>query len=97
MSHHDGSPAHNVPVKVNHLPEPVIVSLGTARVTANMPKMDMLALTVRTPPMPGRTIGSRDQTETKSANRHITRGQERVMTNTLIKELRSNKLKRAMT
>ncbi|XP_051940569.1 complement C3-like, partial [Hippocampus zosterae] len=48
VSHHDGSPARNVPVKVNHLPEPVIVSLGTARVTANMPKMHMLALTAET-------------------------------------------------
>ncbi|XP_041641340.1 complement C3-like isoform X2 [Cheilinus undulatus] len=36
VSHHDGSPARNVPVKVSMLDTPLILS-GTARVTINMP------------------------------------------------------------
>ncbi|XP_065808700.1 complement C3 [Labrus bergylta] len=36
VSHHDGSPARNVPVKLNMLDTPLIVS-STARVTINMP------------------------------------------------------------
>uniref|UniRef100_UPI0037E9C17B venom factor-like n=1 Tax=Semicossyphus pulcher TaxID=241346 RepID=UPI0037E9C17B len=36
VSHHDGSPARNVPVKVNMLDTPLVVS-GTARATINMP------------------------------------------------------------
>ncbi|XP_067441549.1 complement C3-like [Thunnus thynnus] len=37
VSHHDGSPARNVPVKLNLLDEPLVVSSGTARATINMP------------------------------------------------------------
>ncbi|CAJ1052901.1 complement C3-like [Xyrichtys novacula] len=37
VSHHDGSPARNVPVKLNMLDAPLIVS-GTAGVTINMPQ-----------------------------------------------------------
>ncbi|XP_061536079.1 complement C3b.1 [Phycodurus eques] len=48
VSHHDGSPARNIPVKVNLLQDPVMVGLGTARVTANMPKSDNQALVVET-------------------------------------------------
>ncbi|KAM7010094.1 complement C3-like [Tautogolabrus adspersus] len=36
VSHHDGSPARNVPVKLNMLDTPLIVS-GSTRVTINMP------------------------------------------------------------
>ncbi|XP_035515263.1 venom factor-like [Morone saxatilis] len=43
VSHHDGSPAHNVLVKVNLLDSPTVVSSGTARVTINMPR-DQLSL-----------------------------------------------------
>ncbi|KAF7650478.1 hypothetical protein LDENG_00125500 [Lucifuga dentata] len=38
VSHHDGSPARNVPVKLSLLDVPVIVTSGTARATINMPK-----------------------------------------------------------
>nr|XP_061792030.1 complement C3-like [Nerophis lumbriciformis] len=48
VSHHDGSPANNVPVKVNLLQDPVMVSSGTARVTANMPNSQNQALTAET-------------------------------------------------
>nr|XP_046229928.1 complement C3-like isoform X2 [Scatophagus argus] len=37
VSHHDGSPARNVPVKVNLLESPVDVFSGSTRVTVNMP------------------------------------------------------------
>ncbi|XP_033480279.2 complement C3-like [Epinephelus lanceolatus] len=37
VSHHDGSPARNVLVKVTLLDEPLVVFMGTARVTVNMP------------------------------------------------------------
>ncbi|XP_075994577.1 A.superbus venom factor 2-like [Genypterus blacodes] len=37
VSHHDGSPTRNVPVKVSLLETPLIVS-GTARASVNMPK-----------------------------------------------------------
>ncbi|KAM7394684.1 hypothetical protein PAMP_021470 [Pampus punctatissimus] len=37
VSHHDGSSARNVLVKLNLLNDPLIVSSGTARVTINMP------------------------------------------------------------
>ncbi|KAK2817445.1 hypothetical protein Q5P01_025636 [Channa striata] len=37
VSHHDGSPGRNVPVKVNLLDAPVMVTSGTARATINMP------------------------------------------------------------
>ncbi|KAM7419790.1 hypothetical protein PAMA_016741 [Pampus argenteus] len=37
VSHHDGSPARNVLVKLNLLDDPLIVSSGTTRVTINMP------------------------------------------------------------
>nr|XP_019959614.1 PREDICTED: complement C3-like [Paralichthys olivaceus] len=37
VSHHDGSPAHNVEVKVNLLDAPLVVTFGTARATINMP------------------------------------------------------------
>lgn len=37
VSHHDGSPASNVPVNVNLLDTPLLVS-GSARVTVNMLK-----------------------------------------------------------
>ncbi|XP_037103939.1 complement C3-like isoform X2 [Syngnathus acus] len=48
VSHHDGSPARNVPVKVNLLQDPVMVSSGTARLTANMPKSHSQALVAET-------------------------------------------------
>ncbi|KAM7010114.1 complement C3-like [Tautogolabrus adspersus] len=38
VSHHDGSPARNVPVKLNMLDTPLIVS-GSTRVTINMPSV----------------------------------------------------------
>ncbi|KAM3623350.1 uncharacterized protein V6R79_010054 [Siganus canaliculatus] len=44
VSHHDGSPARNVPVKVNLLDSPLIIS-GTARATINMPN-DQLPKTI---------------------------------------------------
>ncbi|XP_034997745.2 complement C3 [Hippoglossus stenolepis] len=37
VSHHDGSPAHNVQVKVNLLDDPLVVTSGAARATINMP------------------------------------------------------------
>ncbi|XP_029015801.1 complement C3-like [Betta splendens] len=37
VSHHDGSPSRNVPVKLNLLDETVTVSSGSTRVTINMP------------------------------------------------------------
>ncbi|XP_060943930.1 complement C3-like [Limanda limanda] len=36
VSHHDGSPAHNVQVKVNLLDAPLVVTSGAARATVNM-------------------------------------------------------------
>ncbi|XP_054634136.1 complement C3-like [Dunckerocampus dactyliophorus] len=39
VTHHDGSPARNVPVKVNLLEGPVMVGVGTARVTINLPNV----------------------------------------------------------
>ncbi|XP_058497234.1 complement C3-like [Solea solea] len=38
VSQHDGSPARNVPVKLNLLDTPLIVSSGTTRATVNMPQ-----------------------------------------------------------
>ncbi|XP_056135701.1 complement component c3b, tandem duplicate 2 [Lampris incognitus] len=38
VSHHDGSPAHNVPVKLSLLEAPLVVASGSSRVTINMPK-----------------------------------------------------------
>ncbi|XP_071384057.1 venom factor-like [Centroberyx affinis] len=38
VSHHDGSPAHNVVVKLNLLDTPLIIASGSTRVTINMPK-----------------------------------------------------------
>ncbi|XP_071384060.1 complement C3-like [Centroberyx affinis] len=38
VSHHDGSPARNIVVKVNLLDTPLIVASGSTRVTINMPK-----------------------------------------------------------
>uniref|UniRef100_UPI003AAB8061 venom factor-like n=1 Tax=Centroberyx gerrardi TaxID=166262 RepID=UPI003AAB8061 len=38
VSHHDGSPARNVVVKLNLLDTPLIVASGSTRVTVNMPK-----------------------------------------------------------
>ncbi|XP_069023890.1 complement C3-like [Embiotoca jacksoni] len=35
--HHDGSPAHNVPVKLNMLDTPLVVTYGTAVAAINMP------------------------------------------------------------
>ncbi|GLD73159.1 complement C3-like protein, partial [Lates japonicus] len=37
VSHHDGSPANNVLVKLNLLETPLVVNSGTARATINMP------------------------------------------------------------
>ncbi|XP_076583711.1 venom factor-like [Chaetodon auriga] len=37
VSHHDGSPARNVLVKLNLLNTPLVVSTGTTRATVNMP------------------------------------------------------------
>ncbi|XP_040003011.1 complement C3-like isoform X3 [Xiphias gladius] len=37
VSHHDGSPAHKVPVKLNLLETPLIATFGTARGSINMP------------------------------------------------------------
>ncbi|KAL6461975.1 hypothetical protein MHYP_G00301200 [Metynnis hypsauchen] len=37
VSHHDGSPAPNVPVKINFLSSPVSVHSGTIKVSYNMP------------------------------------------------------------
>ena len=37
VSHHDGSPAPNVPVKINFLSSPVSVHSGTIKVSFNMP------------------------------------------------------------
>ncbi|XP_018528014.1 complement C3 isoform X2 [Lates calcarifer] len=37
VSHHDGSPANNVLVKLNLLETPLVVNSGTARATVNMP------------------------------------------------------------
>ncbi|XP_053275525.1 complement C3 [Pleuronectes platessa] len=37
VSHHDGSPAHNVLVKVNLLDTPLVVTSGAARATVNIP------------------------------------------------------------
>ncbi|XP_061686699.1 complement C3-like [Syngnathoides biaculeatus] len=48
VSHHDGSPARNVPVKVNLLQDPVMVSSGTTRITVNMPKSHLQALAAET-------------------------------------------------
>uniref|UniRef100_H3CLD7 Complement component c3b, tandem duplicate 2 n=1 Tax=Tetraodon nigroviridis TaxID=99883 RepID=H3CLD7_TETNG len=38
VSNQDGSPAHNVPVKVNLMDSPLMVSDGVVRATVNMPK-----------------------------------------------------------
>ncbi|XP_051801045.1 complement C3-like [Acanthochromis polyacanthus] len=38
VSHHDGSPARNVPIKLNLLDTPLVVSSGAARATINMPR-----------------------------------------------------------
>ncbi|XP_077379564.1 complement C3-like isoform X2 [Festucalex cinctus] len=48
VSHQDGSPAQNVPVKVNLLQDPVVVNSGTARLTANMPKVQSQVLIAET-------------------------------------------------
>ncbi|XP_053711085.1 complement C3-like isoform X2 [Synchiropus splendidus] len=37
VSHHDGSPANNVPLKVNLLPEPLVAYSGVARASLSMP------------------------------------------------------------
>ncbi|MCJ8747533.1 hypothetical protein PDJAM_G00154640 [Pangasius djambal] len=37
VSHHDGSPAPNVPVKISFLPTPITVHSGTIKVSLNMP------------------------------------------------------------
>ncbi|KAG7315486.1 hypothetical protein KOW79_021574 [Hemibagrus wyckioides] len=37
VSHHDGSPAPNVPVKITLLPRPITVHSGTIKVSLNMP------------------------------------------------------------
>ncbi|XP_061770767.1 complement C3-like [Nerophis ophidion] len=37
VSHPDGSPARNIPVKVNMLKEPMMLGSGTTRATVNMP------------------------------------------------------------
>ncbi|TNM85383.1 hypothetical protein fugu_007654 [Takifugu bimaculatus] len=39
VSNQDGSPAHNVPVKVNLLDSPLTVFAGSVRATINMPKL----------------------------------------------------------
>ncbi|XP_034043596.1 complement C3-like [Thalassophryne amazonica] len=38
VTYHDGSPARNVPVKLDLLDAPLVVSSGTTRATINMPK-----------------------------------------------------------
>ncbi|XP_054865859.1 A.superbus venom factor 2-like isoform X2 [Amphiprion ocellaris] len=45
VSHHDGSPARNVPVKLNLLETPLVVSSGIARASINMPS-DQRAQTI---------------------------------------------------
>ncbi|XP_036421057.1 complement C3-like isoform X2 [Colossoma macropomum] len=53
VSHHDGSPAPNVPVKINFLSSPVSVHSGTIKVTFNMPaSLSTETITVETE-MPG--------------------------------------------
>lgn len=50
VSNQDGSPAHNVPVKVNLLDSPLTVFAGAARATVNMPKDNHpQTITVSTP------------------------------------------------
>ncbi|XP_068177027.1 complement C3-like [Antennarius striatus] len=48
VTHHDGSPARNVQVKVNLLEAPVIISSGTSRVTINMPDRRTQIITATT-------------------------------------------------
>ncbi|KAF4097808.1 hypothetical protein G5714_021816 [Onychostoma macrolepis] len=38
VSDHDGSPAHNIPVKIGFLENPITVHRGTIKVSLNMPK-----------------------------------------------------------
>lgn len=50
VSNQDGSPAHNVPVKVNLLDSPLTVFAGAVRATVNMPKLNQpQTITVSTP------------------------------------------------
>ncbi|XP_053085324.1 complement component c3b, tandem duplicate 2 [Pangasianodon hypophthalmus] len=49
VSHHDGSPAPNVPVKITLLPTPITVHSGTIKVSLNMPSgMNPVTLTAET-------------------------------------------------
>ncbi|KAK3509967.1 hypothetical protein QTP70_023783, partial [Hemibagrus guttatus] len=49
VSHHDGSPAPNVPVKITLLPMPVTVHSGTIKVSLNMPsELQPVMLTAET-------------------------------------------------
>ncbi|KAI4888865.1 hypothetical protein NFI96_005338 [Prochilodus magdalenae] len=53
VSHHDGSPAPNVPVKINFLSSPVSVHSGTIKVSFNMPSQLTLQRITADTEMPG--------------------------------------------
>ncbi|XP_074550629.1 venom factor-like [Halichoeres trimaculatus] len=74
VSHHDGSPAKNVPVKVNMMDSPLII-YGSSRVTVNMPKAQasqtIIAETTQADLRPEQQARHEDTVQMyQSANRH---------------------------